>query len=326
MKVKQLALILCLLVFVTVALFIYFFNKKRSPLDDLPVFASTREITKLSLLYSFGNGDSKEDNLKQPIKIVVDALGQAFVLDNGDNHIKVYDPNGKFVTSFGVADSGQKDELQAPAGIALYDGILLVSDPTAGRIQAYTKKGSFVRTFFTSPANEKYSPVGMVDAGNKHLLFTDVAGHRVVELDGKGAVVSSFGSPGSKDGHFAYPNDIVMDSKKRLYVADSNNGRVQVFDRDGKYLLKIDGTNGEKPRMALPKGLAIDPYNHLLVADTLSNQIRVFELTGESIFEYGELGEKDGEFSFPSGVAADRTKILVADRENNRVEVLNASK
>ncbi|MCD1261045.1 6-bladed beta-propeller [Paenibacillus athensensis] len=323
MKVKQLLIVLSALVLVTAGTFIFFYSKKRSPLEQLPVLAASREIKQMSVMYSFGNGDGDENNLRQPIDIAIDELGQSYVIDNGDGTIKIYDPNGKFVKSFGQT-GGEEQKLAAPAALAVSGGLVLVTDPTVGRIQAFDKNGEFVKTLFTSPDDDKYSPVGIAAAGDGHVLFTDVAGHRVVELDQNGQKTASFGQPGSKEGQFAYPHDLVLDKNKRIYVADSNNGRVQVFDRQGKFLSVIDGTSGGKSRLALPRGLTIDAYNHLVVVDTLANQVRFFELTGESLFEYGELGSEDGEFSFPNGVAVDGKKVFVADRENKRVQVFSA--
>lgn len=323
MKIKHVKIILGALVIVTVSAFIYLYIQNRSLFAHMPVFASGREISDLKLLYTLGNGDRKEQNLKRPIDITVDDMGKAYVLDNADNEIKVYDPNGKFLLSFGKGGEGAK-KLLAPAGLTVYNGMILVTEPTVGRIQAFTKNGEFIRTFFTTPPKDKYSPVGIIGAGGA-VLFTDVAGHRIVELDSDGKVTSTFGKPGRGDGQFAYPHDIVLDKDNRLFVADSNNGRVQIFDRKGQYIGKFDGTAGGKSKMALPRGMAIDQYNRLLVIDPLSNQIRFFELTGEPIFEYGVLGTDDSQFNFPNAVAVDGKKIFIADRENHRVEVFSAS-
>lgn len=324
MKIKQLNIILGILVMLTVSVFVYFYTENRSLYAQMPVFASDREISSLELLYTFGNGDSKEQNLKQPMDIAVDEMGKAYVLDHADRQVKVYDPNGKFVLSFGKGGEGS-GALSAPASLAVQDEMILVAEPSIGKIQAFSKSGEFIRTFFTTPKDERYSPVGMIGVEDGHILFTDVAGHRIVEIDSEGKVISAFGKPGGGDGQFAYPHDIVMDSSQRLYVSDSNNGRIQIFDRKGQYLGKIDGTKGEKGKMSLPRGVTIDPYQRLLVIDALSHQIRFFEGTGESLFDYGELGVEDGQLNFPNGIAVDGKKIFIADRENHRVQVFAAN-
>lgn len=320
MKIKHLYIILGTLVCLTVSVFIYFFIQNRSIFDQMPVFAASREIKEMNLLYTFGNGDSKENNLRQPLDLAIDSLGKAYVLDNQAQDIKVYDPNGSFLFSFGNSKD-QTKSLVAPAGIAIHDNQVLVTEPSAGKIQAFTMNGEYIRPFFTSPKNGKYSPVGLAEDADGNVLFTDVAGHRIVELDAEGKEVSTFGEPGRKDGQFAYPHDLTIDDDGRIYVADSNNGRIQVFDRKGTFITKIDGTKEEKPKFSLPRGITIDEYKRLLVIDTLANQVRFFELTGEPMFEYGELGAEDGQFSFPNGVAVDGKKIFITDRENHRVQV-----
>jgi len=41
--------------------------------------------------------------------------------------------------------------------------------------------------------------------------------------------LGSFGTEGVANGTFAYPNDIAVDARGRLYVADSANDRVQLW-------------------------------------------------------------------------------------------------
>lgn len=325
MKIKQFIIILGALVVLTTSLFSYLYVQKRPLAAQMPVLASGRDISKLHFVYSFGNGDNKEQNLKKPIDVAVDDQGRAYVLDNTDPQIKVYDPNGKFLFSFGNGNKKPED-LIAPSAVTVNNGLVLVTEPSVGRIQAFSTRGEFVRTFFSSPSDHKYSPVGIIGAEDGHVLFTDVADHRIVELDSAGTVVATFGGPGSEKGQFAYPHDIVMDENKRVYVSDSNNGRIQVFDRKGLYVMTIDGSEGGKQKMSLPRGLTIDTYNRLLVIDPLANQIRFFELTGEPLFEYGMPGEEDGQLNFPNAVAVKGKEIYIADRENHRIQVFNVAK
>lgn len=319
MKLKNLLIILGTITISITVFFISLYVQKLSIFDRMPVFAISREITSVDVLFSFGNAEGEDQQLKQPIAIAVDSEGKAYVLDSFHRDIKVYDPNGTFLFAFG---KGGEDLLLAPGAIAIHNGLVLVSEPTIGRIQAFSTNGEFVRTLFASSKTEKYSPVGMAGLDD-HLLFADAARHQLVKINLDGEVIATYGSPGPKEGQFAYPQYITIDQNERIYVSDSNNGRVQVFDEEGKYLQTIDGTIGEKEKMALPRGIAIDRYHRLIVVDTLANQLRFFELTGEPLFEYGEHGEDDGQLSFPNGVATFGNKVYIADRENNRIQVFS---
>lgn len=325
MKTKNLIISLVAIIILISSMFAYLYFQKRALAEQMPVFVADREITELDFLYSFGNGDSKEQNLKKPLDIAVDEQGASYVVDNAESLVKAYDPNGEFLFSFGKGKQ-VSDDLMAPSGITIHNGLLLVTEPSVGRIQAFSKSGEFLRTYFQSMAGNRYSPAGIVGEPGGNVFFTDVAGHRVVEINSEGQVISTFGMPGGGKGQFAYPHDICIDKNQQIYVSDSNNGRVQVFNRQGRFILEIDGTKGEKPKMSLPRGLTIDSYNRLLVIDPLANQLRFFELTGEPLFEYGRLGIKDGELNFPNGVAVNGKKIYIADRENHRVQVFTVDK
>lgn len=319
MKIKHLLIIIGSLTVVISAVFLNLYLKKTALFDQLPVLAINRDINELETLFTYGNGEG--NSLKKPIDIVHDSKGRAFVVDSENRDIKVYDSNGKFLFLFGKGGENE-DALIGPAAITIHNEQVLVSEPAVGRIQAFSLKGKFIRTYFTSPSNEKFAPVGMASIDD-NLLFADVARHRIVEIDSAGKVVTTFGSPGAKNGEFAYPQDIAIDKNNKIYVSDSNNGRVQVFDRNGKHTLTIDGTKGEKEKMSLPRGITIDSLNHLIVVDTLANQIRFFELTGEPLFEYGEQGLEDGQLNFPNGISMNNNKLFVTDRENNRVQVFS---
>lgn len=318
MKIKHLVIVLSIIVVGTSGVFLSLYYKKVSLFDKLPILSLNRNINEIQALYSFGNGEG--NYLQQPLDIEIDSKGKSFVLDSKAQEVKVYDLNGKLLYSFGKGGE-KKESLIAPSAIAFHDGFVLVSEPAVGRIQAFSYEGEFVKTYFATPYNEKYSPVGMVSLDNQTLLFTDVAKHRIVEIDSTGKVISTFGKPGAKEGEFAYPQDITIDKNKQIYVADSNNGRVQVFNQAREYVLTIDGTKSNKEKMSLPRGIAIDSLNRLIVVDTLANQIRFFELTGEPIFEYGEHGVEDGQLNFPNGISLFGKKIYVVDRENQRVQV-----
>ena len=50
----------------------------------------------------------------------------------------------------------------------------------------------------------------------------------------QGDYLSKFGSYGSGDGQFNYPQGLTFNSKGQLYVVDYGNHRVQVFDGNRK--------------------------------------------------------------------------------------------
>ena len=81
-------------------------------------------------------------------------------------------------------------------------------------------------------------------------------------------------------------------------------------------------THGGDP-FNLPAGVAIAPSGDIFVADGYANcRVHRFAQNGEHIISWGEPGSGPGQFMLPHGIWVDsKGRVLVADRENDRVQV-----
>ena len=62
------------------------------------------------------------------------------------------------------------------------------------------------------------------------------------DCDGlEGNYVSQWGSAGSGDGQFNFPNSKAIDNNGHVYVTEANNHQVQKFDGDGHFLNRWSG-------------------------------------------------------------------------------------
>jgi DNA-binding beta-propeller fold protein YncE len=91
---------------------------------------------------------------------------------------------------------------------------------------------------------------------------------------------------------------------------------------DGRTLESIRGG----PPFNRPTNLAVAPSGELYVTDGYGNcKVHRFSATGDLIQSWGEPGTGPGQFHLPHGlrVAADG-RVLVADRENDRIQIFSA--
>jgi len=160
------------------------------------------------------------------------------------------------------------------------------------------------------------------------LVVTDTLNHRVQIWDpATGELLRCFGSQGSEDGQLAFPKGVAVTDAGEIFVADGGNCRVQVFDSQGVYLRQFGKRGLKEGQFDRPLGIAIfdSGAGNVIVSDE-SCRIHVFEQSGSFVRFFGEKGRKDGMFRFPCALAVDdENSIFVCDRDNRRVQVLDAN-
>jgi tripartite motif-containing protein 71 len=293
----------------------------------------------------FGIGTGSFDG---PVDIAVDAEGNFFVLDAGNNRVQMFDNFSNFVLTLGSYGSRKGDfskpeaiaEFSKPEAIAIDpEGSLFVVDTGNHRIQKFVW------------VDKSACPECPARANGKRLKFH-----------------SSWGSLGSRSGDFKAPRDIAFDADGNSYVLDAGNQRVQSFDssehfigewgrlfgsRGGiftdlvsiawsaerlgyVYLLgagclvqqfQLDGTLvsswpaiAPETGLCVPGRIEIDNKNHFIhVLDSGNGLFERYYLDGRFLFA---LRGAERPFSKPLGLAVntDREEFLVADTENNIVQ------
>lgn len=123
------------------------------------------------------------------------------------------------------------------------------------------------------------------------LYFSDGYGNaRVHCFSPEGALLFSWGEPGTDPGQFQLPHNILCHEDK-IYIADRQNDRIQIFDRTGAF-------KGAFTDLFRPAGLCIGPDKLLYIAecvhcdrfDHTPSRISVFSLDGKLI---GRLGNSE---------------------------------
>jgi sugar lactone lactonase YvrE len=167
-------------------------------------------------------------------------------------------------------------------------------DRNTGAVLANFGKGVMVTPHGISV--DKDGNVWVADfSGNK----AGTKGHQVHKFSPKGEKLLSLGiagKPGSADGQFNQPNDVVVGPDGSIYVADGHNAQGMI-------------TNA-----AIAEGLKN--------GDT--SRISKFSPDGKFIKSWGKIGVKHGEFRTPHALMFDsRGRLWVADRGNHRLEIFD---
>ena len=121
-----------------------------------------------------------------------------------------------------------------------------------------------------------------------------------------------------------YPYGIAINASGQIITTESNSHAVKVMDRELKTVKTFGGENScTNVEFSYPRGVTISPDNFILVTD--NKGVHKISINGHSSGSLAENGEKPGQFNTPEGIIASHFThhIYVADRGNNRIQVLN---
>lgn len=249
------------------------------------------------------NGQGTAASFALPNGIAVDASGNLYVADSGNNEIRKIDVSGNVTT---LAGSG-----------------------TSGAVNGRGAAASF--NFPTAVAVDTSGNVYVADTFNHAIRKIDPSGN-VTTLAGSGAKGSANGLGTAAS--FNTPRGIAVDASGIVYVADSGNNLIRRIDASGNVTtLAGAGTqgaaNGQGTAASFngPFGVAVDANGNAYVADASNNLIRKIDASGNvtTLAGSGAEGAANGQataasFNLPHSVAIDASgNVYVADTPNNLI-------
>lgn len=229
----------------------------------------------------FGARGSEPGMLKNPRDIALDATGNIWVADTGNDRLQKFNPEGALVQVIGRSGSGE-GELSDPAGVAVTPkGNVVVADRGNRRVQVFSPKGVFLGAFGGSgkKKNDRFEePAAVTVDGAGNIYVADRETGRVMKHDDSGNPVWHTGARGHGEGEFDEPCGIAVSPDGEVYVLDGGNGRIEVLDAEGRFLRSF-GSPGKGPgEFDEPTGIALDGPTRLLVSDSGNKRVQVFTL------------------------------------------------
>jgi DNA-binding beta-propeller fold protein YncE len=206
--------------------------------------------------------------------VAVDAAGNMYVADTGDDVVQKFDAGTGFVAAIGQGPGSAPGQLSSPAGVAVdSDGNLYVADTGNNRVQKFDPNGSFLAAWdgFAQPQD--------VEVAGTNVYVTSTGADRVSELTTDGTRIRSWGGSGTGAGRFRRPDGLGIDSDSVVYVADAGNSRVQRFGPTGAFLDAWGGYGHEDGQFVLPGDVVVSASGDAYVSDPFNNRVERFSFT-----------------------------------------------
>jgi DNA-binding beta-propeller fold protein YncE len=206
--------------------------------------------------------------------VAVDSSDRLFVFNRSEHPILVYEPDGRFVRSWGEGIFTDPHGLRIGGddsvyGVDDFDHTVRKFAPDGQLVWVLGSKDVASNTGFK---NDDYRtivrggppfnrPTNLAISTSGDLYVTDGYGNaRVHCFSGDGILKFSWGEPGSGPGQFNVPHAVTSDKFGRILVADRENNRIQVFSAKGQFVEEWTG-------LARPCDIAIDPGGFVFVAE-----------------------------------------------------------
>jgi sugar lactone lactonase YvrE len=260
-----------------------------------------------------------------PGGVAVDASGNLYVADTGNQTVRKVTPAGVVTTLAGSAgNAGSTDgtgtaaTFNAPFGIGVdASGTVYVAEQINDTIRKITPSG-VVTTLAGSPGHKGSTdgngsdarfdrPSGLAVDGAGNIYVADFVNDTVRKITPSGVVTTIAGSPGKSgdvDGpaasaRFNTPNSVGVDGAGNVFVDDTGNQLIREITSAGAVLtlggsLGIyggdDGT-GVAALFANPLGIAADAAGNVYIADTNNAVLRKGMPTVAPLIQTPPLGE-----------------------------------
>lgn len=304
----------------------------------------------------YADGKGMAASFNNPTGLAIDAEGNLYVADMGNNRIRKITRIGVVTTLAGsnrlglIDNTGIAASFSYPSDVATdLSGNLYVADLNNNLIRKVTRDGVVTTIAGSGTQGYKdgkgmaasfYNPTGIATDATGNIYVADEINNIIRKVSPTG-VVTTFAGSGNEayaDGNgkaasFNHPSRVAIDAAGNVYVTDAGNYRIRKISPAGVVTTlagsgSLGNSNGTGTAASFGDlcGVATDARGNVFVADQRNQRICKISPSGVvTTLAGGSWGQADGKdtlasFNSPSGIAIDATgNVYVADTYNNRI-------
>ena len=260
-------------------------------------------------------------NLFYQSGITLDALGNLYIADAGNNRIRKVNASTGIITT--IAGNGT---------------------------QGFGGDGS------AAIAASLYFPTGVSLDASGNLYIADQSNHRIRKVNAITGIISTvagngnigFGGDGisAASASLNYPTGVTIDSLGNLFIADNGNHRIRKVNAGTGIITTVagngtggfggDGAAATAAKLNNPISIALDTFGNLFIVDQYNNRIRkvnastgiITTIAGNGTAGFGGDGSAAtaAKLNNPNNVILDALgNLYIVDKTNNRIRKVNAS-
>jgi tripartite motif-containing protein 71 len=286
----------------------------------LTVFQSTAQDYGIAMAKQWGEFGDKPGQFKYPTMIAADKGSNIYVVDQHNQRVQKFDPDGNFISMWGKQGDKQ-GEFNYPYGIAVDSrGNVYVSDGNNNRIQKFSPNGEFMTStgsYGTEDGQLKY-PYGIAIDENDVVYVIDAFNYRVQKFNTDLKFLSKWGDQETIGFKLYMPHEIAIAKDGNIILSDRQNHRISFFTKEG-ILIKRFGEYGEGKdsggqQFSEPHGVAVNELGEIFICDRYNFRIHQFNSNGEFTSQWFTSGVFKDSKHFPLGITvAKNGNIYITD-------------
>ena len=245
-----------------------------------------------ALVVPQNNGLATNTSLNNPAGVTVDAAGNLFIADAGNEIVRKVTPQGMITSVAGNGTNGYAGDGGPATNASL--------------------------NYPASVAVDANGNVFVADAGN-NVIRKISSGGVITTVAGTGTNIYSGDGGPATNASLYFPQGVTVDAVGNLFIADSGNDVVRKVNTNGIIMtvagggaLTGNGIAATKARLNYPAGVAVDVLGNLFIADYGNNVVRkvttngiISTVAGGGVLSGNGIAATNASLNGPEGVTVD---------------------